>query len=677
VIDDDEHDHESGEGGEGSQGANKGSGGDGTGTGKDPTKGGKRFRGGLGSEVAADEEDHEHEDHESGEGGGGSGGSDGSGGGQGGGSGGGGVRRRYRGGSGSEVAADGDEIIEDEHEHDDEDHDHESGEGGSGSQKGSGSGTGDGTGKDPTKGGKRYRGGSEVAADEEDHEHEDHESGEGGGGSGGSGGSRGGQGSGGGGVRRRYRGGSGTDAAAKGEKGDNYKDKSKDKDKDKDSDSDDNNDLTLYEGVNDFGFELTDELYPDLSNTVWISSFCISSCFSLIYPGTNGNTKTEIAQVLNYPLSEDPENILKEIIDTQDSMEDMYDGVKSENGHQSSIIGISNKIYVSSDITLKQTYIDTLSIAGDDLITYDFDFTANDAKDTINDWVSDNTNELIDEIISDDMDITDWKLAALNAIYLNGTFYFPFDTEMTSKQKFYSDSSREIEVDDIHLMHQKNYFDYYCDNDYQYLKFKFDDEHKGLYIVFALPLNDKEKEGDDMLLDREDLLDVMDKFEEGVYIALALPKLDIEQEYILSDGILQDMGMNDAFDPFKADFSEMTDDPTEPLYIDKVIHKTMVKMDEYGLVAAAVTAIGISKLSLPPVPVLFKADHPFQMFIIDEQHEDIILFSGKIDKPGIPEGSGDEPTFDELSDNDNVWMDFDLEKCPTVSDIMREYEDVM
>mmetsp|Transcript_49812 Transcript_49812/g.44634 ORF Transcript_49812/g.44634 Transcript_49812/m.44634 type:complete len:106 (-) Transcript_49812:63-380(-) len=105
----------------------------------------------------------------------------------------------------------------------------------------------------------------------------------------------------------------------------------------------------------------------------------------------------------------------------------------------------------------------------------------------------------------------------------------------------------------------------------------------------------------------------------------------------------------------------------------------MVRMDEKGLVAAAVTLIGFTTDSIPmyPEPILFKADHPFQMFIIDEQHQDIILFSGTIDKPGIPEGSGDEPTFDELSDNDNVWMDFDLEKCPTVSDIMREYEDVM
>merc|ERR1712039_438916 len=83
----------------------------------------------------------------------------------------------------------------------------------------------------------------------------------------------------------------------------------------------------------------------------------------------------------------------------------------------------------------------------------------------------------------------------------------------------------------------------------------------------------------------------------------------------------------------------------------------MVEMDEKGLVAAAVTMIGmVESLGYPgmtvPIPVLFKADHSFQLFIIDGEHENTVLFMGQINDPGIPKGS-DEPTYNESSDP--VW----------------------
>merc|ERR1719397_1090907 len=82
-------------------------------------------------------------------------------------------------------------------------------------------------------------------------------------------------------------------------------------------------------------------------------------------------------------------------------------------------------------------------------------------------------------------------------------------------------------------------------------------------------------------------------------------------------------------------------------------------MDENGLVAAAVTAMIMVKSAMPittaPPPVLFKADHSFQMFIIDGEHENTVLFMGQINNPGIPQGS-DAPTYNESSDA--VWTEY-------------------
>merc|ERR1719249_17012 len=114
--------------------------------------------------------------------------------------------------------------------------------------------------------------------------------------------------------------------------------------------------------------------------------------------------------------------------------------------------------------------------------------------------------------------------------------------------------------------------------------------------------------------------------------------------------------MVDAFTDY-ADFSGMTSN--ESLMIDSVIHKTMVEMDENGLVAAAVTMIGMVKMSVPlttaPPPILFKADHSFQMFIVDGEHENTVLFMGQINNPGLPEDA-ETPTYDES--RDPIWTDY-------------------
>merc|ERR1719233_1024432 len=80
-------------------------------------------------------------------------------------------------------------------------------------------------------------------------------------------------------------------------------------------------------------------------------------------------------------------------------------------------------------------------------------------------------------------------------------------------------------------------------------------------------------------------------------------------------------------------------------------------MDEKGLLAAAVTMIAVELTSMGspgPTPILFKADHSFQMFIVDGAHENTLLFMGQINNPGIPEGS-DTPQYIEPEDSDWIY----------------------
>eukprot|EP01083_Nonionella_stella_P115178 341199_1 len=338
----------------------------------------------------------------------------------------------------------------------------------------------------------------------------------------------------------------------------------------------------IIDGSNEFGYDLSNKLFTDTSTNIWISPFCITSCFALIYPGSNGETRTQIANVMGYPTgpSVHASDITQQFLTLQSSIETTYDGITSNSYDDDppsvEYIAIANKIYSSRLLTLKPPYIDALHDGSQSFIDYDFDFTAANATTIINTWIKDNTNGLIDSIIPEDQDISHWRLVAMNAIYLNGSFRYPFETKLTSAHTFYSNSLRTTKVADCHLMHQSEDFYYYSDGDYQFLKFGFYDSY-ALFVLFALPINHELYDDKNGLITDSGVVKAAIQKLKSTYIALALPKISIEAMYTLNEP-LKDLGMTDVFD-FSADFSGISD--TE-LKIDVVIHKTMVVMDEKG-----------------------------------------------------------------------------------------------
>jgi len=114
---------------------------------------------------------------------------------------------------------------------------------------------------------------------------------------------------------------------------------------------------------------------------------------------------------------------------------------------------------------------------------------------------------------------------------------------------------------------------------------------------------------------------------------LGLPRFKVEDKMELQDQ-LKAIGLAVAFDPDHADFSEMAK-TTERFFIDQVIHKTFMEVNEEGTEAAAATAVVMRATMAPMNPV-----PPFEMivnrpfFIVlhdDETGED--LFYGRIVTP--------------------------------------------
>ena len=116
-------------------------------------------------------------------------------------------------------------------------------------------------------------------------------------------------------------------------------------------------------------------------------------------------------------------------------------------------------------------------------------------------------------------------------------------------------------------------------------------------------------------------------------VIVSIPKFKLESSFQLAT-VLAGMGIDDIFSG-KADFSAMLKNPPDGTHVSDVIHKAFVEVNEKGTETAAATAVMtciMNGVYLMPVPMVFRADHPF-LFLIREISTGAILFIGRHLKP--------------------------------------------
>jgi serpin B len=106
-----------------------------------------------------------------------------------------------------------------------------------------------------------------------------------------------------------------------------------------------------------------------------------------------------------------------------------------------------------------------------------------------------------------------------------------------------------------------------------------------------------------------------------------LPKFTFSFDFPLS-GVLKNLGMRDAFDPVVADFSGI--DGARDLFIDDVLHKAFIDVNEAGTEAAAATGVIIGITTVPGITITI--NQPF-IFLIHDNDTGAILFIGRVLQP--------------------------------------------
>lgn len=116
-------------------------------------------------------------------------------------------------------------------------------------------------------------------------------------------------------------------------------------------------------------------------------------------------------------------------------------------------------------------------------------------------------------------------------------------------------------------------------------------------------------------------------------VEASIPKFEADSDTNMAE-IFQNMGMNDAFDYKRADFSNLGTSEDGNICIERILHKTHISITEQGTKAGAASAAEMTaKMSMiPPEEIkTIRLDRPFLYMIID-CHTSTPVFLGVLHK---------------------------------------------
>lgn len=249
----------------------------------------------------------------------------------------------------------------------------------------------------------------------------------------------------------------------------------------------------------------------------------------------------------------------------------------------------------------------------------------------INDWVKLNTNGFIDKLLEPGEISADAVAYLMNALYFKakwaGREYDPMFSEYATRDDKFTLADGTTKT--VKMMRNTKYHKYALMDGFKVLALPYANYKYYMYIL--LP-DENNLNG---LLDKLQTIswsDIQSNFKQDAEVSLRLPKFDIENKFKLNEA-LKALGVEKAFKAGVAEFNEMfKPKPGYFYWIEKVIQKARISVDEWGTEAAAVTVVEMdgdteAGPGQEPKRINFFADHPF-VYVIGEATSGAILFEG-------------------------------------------------
>jgi len=376
---------------------------------------------------------------------------------------------------------------------------------------------------------------------------------------------------------------------------------------------------TLVGGNSAFAFDLYQAL-SEADGNLFYSPYSISLALVMTYAGARGETAQETADTLHFTLSQGTLHPAFNSLDIELSRRGEGAEGKDEGGFRLNIV---NAIWGQQGYKFLSEFLDVLAeYYGAGLRPLDFEKAPEESRVSINNWVSEQTEGRIQNLIPQGLiDITT-TLVLTNAIYFNAAWQYPFSEDMTDDGLFYLLNGEQVTVP---MMKQTETSGYGEGEAYQVVEMPYDGRELSMLIL--LPRSGEFKSFESSLDSKR--IEAIVRGLENRRVSLTMPKFEFDSEFSLKE-TLSAMGMPIAFSGGDADFSGITG--SRDLWIADVIHKAFISLDEEGTEAAAATVVVMPRLSIPEEPVEFNVDCPF-IFLIRDIETEAIVFVGRVVNP--------------------------------------------
>jgi serpin B len=373
----------------------------------------------------------------------------------------------------------------------------------------------------------------------------------------------------------------------------------------------------LVSGNSDFAFDLYQALRNEGDN-LFFSPYSISLALAMTYAGAHGETEQQMAQTLHFTLPQDRIHPAFNALDLE--LASRGEQIDEEQG-EALRLNIANSIWGQQGYEFLPAFLDTLALNyGAGLRLVDFIKASEEARQTINQWVSDQTEGKIKDLIPQGAIDSLTRLVLANAIYFNAGWLHPFEEGNTQEGTFCLMDGSQVTTS---FMSQEEEFNYAEGEGYQAVVLPYVGGSAAMVIL--LPEADQFEEFETSLNSGR-VTEILGNLQNR-NILLKMPKFEVESSFGLAN-ILSEMGMPNAFKD--ADFSGI--DGTKDLVITDILHKAFVTVDEEGTEAAAATAVIVGLTALPETPVEMMLDHPF-IYMIRDMETGAILFLGRVLNP--------------------------------------------
>jgi serpin B len=403
----------------------------------------------------------------------------------------------------------------------------------------------------------------------------------------------------------------------------------------------------LVRGNTDFALSLYGQLSTNAGN-FFFSPCSISTCLGMVYDGARGETARQMAQALDFSTNQDQMGADFGALQTE------LDSLQGDAGLQ---FTLANGLWAQQNFPFLPDFLGNATSNYQAVVNQvNFATESEPVREEINQWVAQQTQNIIQNLLVPGTVNPDTRLVLVNAIYFKGAWASAFNSNVTTIQPFYTSGTpiQSVPINftpnqtantpltnqtlnfspgHVSLMYQTEPVGYYQADSFQAVELPYSGTNATMVVL--LPADYGGLAQLEASLTPQALAQVLTNLAVQT-VDVFLPKFSLQWSAKLNS-TLEDLGMTDAFLPGLADFSGM--DGTNDLSIDFVVHKAFVDVDETGTVAAAATGVGIATatgvaLPFPPTPV-FRADHPF-IFLIRETRTGSILFMGRVSDPTAP-----------------------------------------